>query len=234
MAKLGNVVQFNNNNNKNPYSVVRTFLMRKGQDSINTKKTYERHIRDFFRTMRNKELEDLIESDLIFSKEQIESYQVALKEQCKGTTVNNAITAIKECYEKLEDNGFEVSSKWFKLDRYDGHDKESYDTLTHEEVLAIIELVSKTRKGREKSLLVRLAYATAFRKESLLTMKWNQIVKIDEQWYVKVMGKGNKLSHKKLSDDLYNELMNFKEESEGREKVFQLTEKTVQKMMKMI
>lgn len=233
MAKLGNVVQLNNNNAKNVYSVIHTFLLRKGQDSENTKKTYERHIRDFFRTMRNKELEELVEYDLVFSKEQTEAYQVALKEQYKGTTVNNAITAIKECYEKLEDNGFEVSSNWFKLDRYDGHDKESYDTLTHEEVLEIIDLVSKTRKGKEKSLLVRLAYATAFRKESLLTMKWNQIINIEGQWYAKVIGKGNKLSHKKISDDLYNELMAFKEET-GRDKVFQLTEKTVQKMMNYI
>jgi integrase len=183
--------------------------------------------------MRNKELEELVEADLIFTKDQIESYQVSLKEQYKGTTVNNAMTAIKECYEKLEDNEFDVKTSWFKLDRYDEHDKESYDTLTHEEVLSIIGLVSKTRKGSEKALLVRLAYATAFRKESLLTMKWNQIVNIDGQWFVKVLGKGNKWSHKKLTDDLYNTLMEFKAKT-GNEKIFQLTDKTVQKMMNYI
>lgn len=234
MAKLGNVVQLNpNNGGKHVYSTILTFLKRKGQDSDNTKETYERAIRDFFRTMRGKELEELFEEDLIFTKSQTRSYQVALKEQYKGTTVNNAITAIKECYKELEDDGFAVSSSWFNLDRYDGHDKESYDTLTHEEVLNIIELVSKTRKGKEKSLLVRLAYATAFRKESLLTMKWNQIIEIDGQWYAKVLGKGNQISHKKISDDLYSALMEFKAET-GREKIFQLTDKTVQKMMNYI
>ena len=234
MAKLGNIIQLNpNNGGKNVYATILTFLTRKGQDSENTKKTYERAIRDFFRTMRGKELEDLLEDDLVFSKEQVESYQVALKEQYKGTTVNNSMTAIKECYEKLESNQFNVSSSWFNVDRYDEHDKESYDTLTHEEVLEIIDLVSKTRKGKEKSLLVRLAYATAFRKDTLLTMKWSQIVEIDGQWYAKVLGKGNKLSHKKISDDLYNTLMEFKAET-GRDKIFQLTEKTVQKMMNYI
>lgn len=231
MAKLGNVVMLNTENgNKNVYSTINTFLERKGQDSENTMKTYERHIRDFFRTMRNKELKNLTESDLIFRKDSIEAYQVALKKQYKGTTVNNAMTAIKECYEKLEDNGFEVQTSWFKVDRYDEHDKESYDTLTHEEVLSIIELVSKTRKGGEKALLVRLAYATAFRKESMLTMKWNQIVNIDGQWFAKVLGKGNKWSHKKLTDDLYDTLMEFKSNTE-RDKIFQLTHKTVNKMM---
>lgn len=234
MAKLNNVVQLNNNNSKNVYSTIHTFLERKGQDSENTKKTYERHIRDFFKTMRNKDLNDLVESDIVFTVEQIEAYQVALKGQYKGTTVNNAITAIKECYEKLEKNGFEVSANWFKLDRYDEHDKESYDTLTHMEVLTIIDLVSKTRKGEEKSLLVRLAYATAFRKESLLTMKWSQIVEINGEHFAKVLGKGNKWSHKKLTDDLYNTLMDFKNRCDGREKIFQLTDKTVQKMMNFI
>lgn len=234
MAKLGNVVQFNASNVKNVYSTINTFLLRKGQDSQNTRKTYERHIRDFFKTMRNKELEQLIEDDLIFTKEQIEAYQVALKEQYKGTTVNNAITAIKECYEKLENNGFNVKSSWFKLERYDEHDKESYDTLTHEEVLAIIDLVSKTRKGNEKALLVRLAYATAFRKQSLLDMKWSQIVNIDGQWYAKVLGKGNKWSHKKLTDALYEELMEFKGKSSDDEKIFKLTHKSVNRMMNYI
>lgn len=234
MAKLGNLVKFNSDSeSKNVYSTIYTFLKRKGQDSKNTKSTYERHIRDFFRTMRGKELKNLTENDLKFKKEQIESYQVSLKEKYKGTTVNNAITAIKECYEKFEDNGFQVSAKWFDLDRYDEHDKEGYDTLTHEEVLHIIDLVSTTRKGKEKSLLVRLAYATAFRKESLLSMKWSQIIEIDGQWFVKVLGKGNKWSHKKLTNELYSHLMEFKSESD-REKIFQLTDKTVQRMMNFI
>src|SRR5690606_30372527 len=133
----------------NPYETIYTFLTRKGQDSINTKKTYERHIRDFFRTMRNKELQQLTEQDLIFTPQQIELYQTTLREKYKGTTVNNVMSALKECYEKLERNGFPVKASWFSVDRYDEHDKERYDTLTHEEVCQIIDLVSKTRKGEK-------------------------------------------------------------------------------------
>jgi site-specific recombinase XerD len=233
MAKLGNVVQLNNNEAKNVWSTIHTYLLRKGQDSENTRKTYERAIRDFFKTMRNKELEELLEEDLVFTKEQAERYQVSLKEHYKGTTVNNSITAIKECYEKLEDNGFNVKASWFKLDRYDEHDKVSYGSLTHDEVCKIIELVSDTRKGYEKALLVRLAYATAFRKESLLQAKWTDIINIDGQWYMKVLGKGNKWSHKKLTTELYDELMEHKERMSG-EKIFELTDKTVSKMMNYI
>lgn len=235
MAKLGNVVQLNirNGSDKNVYGTIHTYLTRKGQNSINTKKTYERAIRDFFRTMRNKELEQLVEEDLIFEKKQILAYQVALKEKYKGTTVNGAITAIKECYSKLEDDGFNVSKSWFMLDRYDEHDKEGYDTLSHEEVCNAIELVLPTRKGKEKALLIRLAYATAFRKESLLALEWTDIIERDGIRYIKTLGKGNKWSHKKLSPDLYIELMKHKEAT-GWIKIFQLTDGTVKKMMKFI
>lgn len=237
MAKLGNVVILNQKTEKtvgNPLETINTFLLRKGQNSQNTKDTYERSIRDFFRTMRNKELEDITVNDLIFEKSQIEAYQVKLKEHYKGATVNNTITAIKQAYEKLEDNGFPVKASWFNLERYDEHDSEKYDTLTHDEVLAIIDLVSKKREGKQKALLIRLAYATAFRRESLVTMKWNQIVNVDGQWYAKVLGKGNKWSHKKLSDDLYSTLMEYKGDKSDDDKVFTLTKKTVTKMMSFI
>lgn len=231
MAKLGNVFHLNSREeNKNPYATINTFLSRKGQDSVNTKDTYFRHIRDFFKTMRNKDLEALLEEDLVFTKNQIKTYQVALKEQYKGSTVNNAISALKECYDQFEDDGFNVSASWFNIERYDEHDSESWDAFTHEEVVEIINLVSKTRAGRQKALLVRLAYATAFRKKSLLDLQFSDIVEINGLWYIKTLGKGNKWSHKKLSTDLYDELMDFKTEVK-RDKIFTLTIKTVNKMM---
>jgi integrase len=235
MAKLGKIIQLNQRNeDKHVYGTIHTFLLRKGQDSENTKDAYERSIRDFFRTMRNKELEELVPEDLVFSKKQIEAYQVALREQYKAKTVNGALSAIRECYKRLEEDGFNVDVKWFNVERYDEHDSEKYGTLTFEEVIAILDFVSKTRKGNEKALLIRLAYATAFRKDSLLEMKWNQIVKINDIWYAKVLGKGNKWSHKKLSADLYNALMEFKGDAKDEEKIFQLTDKTIKLMMKKI
>jgi integrase len=229
-AIKNNVVQFNTQGDKNVWTCIRTFLDRIGQNSQNTKDNYERAIRDFFRAMRNKELEDLVESDLVFTKPQVETYQVGLRNHFKATTVNNKLSALKKCYEKLEDYGFEVSANWFKLDRYKEYDKESYDTLSHDEVCAIIHLVSETRKGFEKALLVRLAYATAFRRESLLDLKWTDIINRDGQWFVKTLGKGNKWDYKKISNELYDELMKQKDLI-GGDKIFQLTKKTVNKMM---
>ncbi|AKQ08556.1 integrase [Bacillus phage PBC2] len=233
MNNSSNVVQFNTEDDKNVFTCIKTFLDRTEQNSFNTRKTYERAIRDFFRTMRNKEIEDLVEADLIFKKPQIETYQVNLKNSSKASTVNNKMSALKKCYDKLEDYGFEVKSSWFNVERYSEHDKESYDPMTHEEIIEAIKIVSKTRKGFEKGLLIRLAYSTAFRKESLLQLKWSDISNKDGQWLVKTLGKGNKIDYKKISDDLYEELMKQKE-LVGGERIFQLTNKTVNKMLNYI
>lgn len=227
------VVQYNNNNDKNVWGCISTFLDRKEQNSINTRRSYEHTYRAFFKTMRNKELEDLVESDLIFTKPQIERYQVDLRKKLKASSVNNKISALKKCYMKLKDYGFDVEPNWFDLDRYAEFDKEPYDPMTHEEVVKTIALVSKTRKGYEKALMIRVAYATAFRKESILDLTFNDIVNIKDQWYIKCLGKGKKWDYKKLSDDLFNELMKHKKKV-NREKIFTLTDRTVQKMLKYI
>lgn len=225
-----NVVQFNTDEDVNVWNCIQTFLNRVEQNSKNTRATYERAIRNFFLTMRGKELEDLVDKDLIFTKPQIETYQVNLRNQFKSTTVNNRISALKKCYSKLEEYGFEVSPSWFDLDRYDEHDKESYDPMTHEEIILAINLLSKTRKGFEKGLLLRVAYATAFRKQAILNLKWTDIVNRDGQWLLKALDKGNKWDYKKISDDLYDELMKQKE-LVGGEKIFKLTNKTINRMM---
>jgi integrase len=227
------VVQFNTPTDRNVWNCMRTFLNRVGQNSAKTRESYERAIRDFFKTMRNKKLEDLTEDDIIFTKPQVETYQVDLRNKFKSTTVNNKMSALKRCYEKLQDYGFNVDSNWFKLDRYKEYDKESYDTLSHDEVCQVIQLVSTTRKGFEKGLLVRLAYATAYRKESLLSLKWTDIVNRDGQWFIKTLGKGNKWDMKKISNDLYEVLMNHRK-NVGGEKIFKLTLKTIKNMMKYV
>jgi len=231
-----NVVQFNTVEDKNVWTCISTFLTRVGQNSKNTRQTYEKAVRDFFRIMRNKELESLVEADLIFTKSQVETYQVNLKEQFKGSTVNNRMSALKKVYKKLEDYGFDVSPSWFELDRYSEHETESYDAMTFEEVQKSIEVVRSTRKGEEKSLFLEMAFTTAFRKESLKSVKLSDFYQYKGEWAVKTIGKGNKRDDKKVSTDLYTRIKLFVEK-EGKSKdspVFSLTNKTISGMMKYI
>lgn len=237
MMNVSNVVQFNTPTDKNVFTCIDTFLKRVNQNSNNTKAVYEKAIRDFFVNMRNKNIEDLVEKDLIFTKEQIECYQVNLKESgYSSTTVNTKMSALKKCYTKLEDYGFDVQAKWFNLERYNDSDKVSYSSMSKEEVVECIKLVSKTREGNQKALLIRLAFATAFRKESLLNLKWSDFSNVEDVWIAKTLGKGKKWDYKKISNELYSDLLERKNKinANNNGKVFTLTEKTVDKMMKYI
>ena len=237
MTALSNNVVFLNSEatSKNVYAAIRTFLMRKAQESENTANTYLRHYRDFFRTMRGKELEELTEEDLIFLKPQIEAYQVELRKHHKANTVNNTMSALKSLYRKLKDYGFNVDPNWFTVERYKEYDKDPYDSLSHEEVIKIIELVGKTRKGFEKQLLIRVAYATAFRLQEIMNLKWSDLERVKGVWTLKTIAKDKKIDIKKISDDLYNDLMKLKESrKEDSEYIFTFNKKTIDKMMKYI
>lgn len=233
MNARANVIQFNTEDDKSVWNCMNTFLTRTGQNSKNTRLTYERAIRDFFLIMRNKELEGLVEADLIFTKPQVETYQVNLKEKFKSTTVNNRISALKRTYSKLEDYGFAVKASWFDLDRYSEHDKEGYDSMTLEEVKQAIEIILETRKGLEKALFIELAFTTAFRKESLRSSKFSDIYKHDDVWVIETVGKGNKKDTKKISDELYGKIAKFQEDEgkDSNERIFKLTNKTIRVMM---
>lgn len=233
MNTQSNVIQLNSKEEKNVWSCLSTFLSRTEQNSKNTRLAYERAIRDFFKTMRNKDIEHLVESDLIFKKSQIETYQVSLRDKFKSTTVNMKMSALKRTYTKLQDYGFDVQPSWFDLDRYSEHDKESYDSLTLEEVQEAIELLSKTRKGEEKSLFVEMAFVTAFRKESIRSMTFDNIYNRDGEWVVEVIDKGNKKVSSKITQDFYNRLMSFKakEDKDSSERIFILTNRTIGRMI---
>lgn len=236
MMNAKNIIQFNTVEDKNVWSCMNTFLTRIGQNSENTKITYEKAIRDFFMVMRNKELENLVEADLIFTKPQIETYQVNLKQEFKGGTVNNRMSALKKAYKKLEDYGFDVRASWFELERYDDHEKESYDPMTYSEVEEAIDLVYWTRKGEEKSLFIEMAFVTAFRKESLKSITLNDFYQHNGDWVVKTIGKGNKRDDKKVSEDLYERVLEFvkDENKSSNDRIFSLTNKTINGMMNLI
>lgn len=232
MGLQNKVIQLNTFEETNVWGCIKTFLDRIEQDSVNTRKTYERAIRNFFLKMRNKNIEDLSEKDLVFTKRQIQTYQVELRNEFKSTTVNNRISILKKLYLKLNEYEFDVNPSWFDLDRYDEHDKESYDTLSHEEVVEVIDLVSKTRKGFEKSLLLRVAYSTAFRKTAIQNLEWSDVINKEGQWFLKALDKGNKWDYKKISDELYSELIKLKDTND--KKIFSLTNKTINRMFNYI
>lgn len=211
------------------------WLDRVGQNSINTKKAYQRAIKEFFLVTRKKEIEELTVDDLQYTLKEVEKYQVAMRKKSKTTTVNSKMSAIKRCFEKLSEYDFPVKPSWFNVERYKEFDKKSYDPMTHDEIVQAINIVSQTIKGREKALLIRMAYATAFRKDSLCKLRFKDIVDRDGVKYVKTLGKGQEWDYKKLSSELYDAIMEHKNIVNRKDdRIFTLQPETISDMLKLI
>lgn len=214
----------------NVYQSIEMFLDSVGLESENTKNTYRTAIKDFFLATRNKELEYLTVNDLQFTYIEVEQYRHSIIGKYKNSTVNTKMVAVKKLFDKLNRYDIQVNSSAFNLDKLKEYDTESYDMLTIEEVNKSMDIVSKTNNGYEKKLLIKLAFSTAFRKSVLINLKWDSIYESNGGYYIKVLGKGNKWSTKKIDSDLYKELMEYKKIT-YRENVFNLSSSTVQRMM---
>lgn len=232
---MSNIVQLSSvTSEKYIYGDMMIYFKRLSQESENTAKTYAKAVEHFFMTVRNKKLTEVSEADLNFSLREIEQYQMQLRKTMKASTVNTKMSAIKKTMNKMQGYGFDINTKLFELDRYNEHDSVSYDPMTTSEVLKAIEVVSKTRKGLEKSLFIKIAFSTAFRKESIQSLKWSDFSYENDYWTVKTLGKGNKWDKKKISDSLYNEIIEFKKTIEDRDRVFTLSNSTIDTMMNLI
>ena len=232
-----NVLQFNKSvgtvEEKNVSLYIESFLKSVGSESKNTEMTYRRAVEDFLYSTRKKKLSQVNESDLKYELMDVERYQSKLREEMKASTVNTKMTAIKKCMSKLNAYGLDVNDRVFELKRLKEYDSETYDAMTIDEIRKAIEIVSTTQKGLEKSLFIKVAFATAFRRESLSNLKWSDISIVGDDYVLRVLGKGNKWDEKKISKELYGELLKIKDlSSDGR--VFGLAKNTIANMMKLI
>lgn len=234
MTNLVQLSAVRENAPKNVNGYLQVYFNRLSQESENTVLTYKKAVEDFFLTTRNKKLVELTESDLNYTMSEVESYQTELRKKYKASTVNTKMSAIKKTMDKLEGYGLSVNSKAFDVERYTEHDSLSYDAMTTDEVLKAIQLVKTTRKGMEKALFLKVAFATAFRKESIQNLKWSDIQYEKDYWTIKTLGKGNKWDKKKISNTLYSDLMKFKQTVDYGEKIFKLSRNTIDGMMKLI
>ena len=215
------------------YNAIQSFLESAGVESNNTKVTYETAIKDFFKATRSKSLYELSRNDLVFSYIDIEKYRNGLIGTLKNASINIKMIAIKKLFDKLVKYEMVQDSKPFEMHKLKEHDIKSYDSMSIEEVRKCIDVVEGSKNGFEKGLLIRLAFVTGFRKHALMTLKFANITTLNGQNVIRVLDKGNKWSTKKLDDELYEEIMQYKE-IVNRDNIFNLSNTTVQRMMKMI
>jgi site-specific recombinase XerD len=222
MAKTNNPV----------YAFIRGFLNGKSVNSDNTSANYETDIRQFFRHVKNKEIENLTVEDLTITNQIAEDYKTFMQKELdlKPKTIARKISSVKKLYHKLEANDFPVREAWFNVDRIKG-DSDQYGSLEWEDVQKMMKIVEDEVKGDIKSALLHTAVITCFRQKSLLSIGWDKLYRVDGVWVLETEQKGKKKRIKPITDEMYEKLMAIKERY-NNDRIFPLQKNTVTLMMK--
>ncbi|MGG3045809.1 tyrosine-type recombinase/integrase [Bacillus anthracis] len=208
---------------------IETFLEGKGLKSANTKTTYTKSISQFFEDTRGKKLDELVMSDLVFTFEEVQNYQISLTKvmkdkegkvrKYKNKTINGKIDAVRSLYKYLMSNDYPVKRAWFDIDNLTEFDSDSYSVITWEVAEQFINAVKGHKDGEVKSLLIELAVVTSYRLDSMLEMTWDCFGEKNGVKCVKVLGKGQKWDEKPIKKELFERFMELKKQSNS-DKVF--------------
>lgn len=230
ISLIGNQAKTNNR----IYDTIERYLANLKRNSKHTEIAYRNDIEKFFLETRGSNLENLFQSDLIYTIEEFEDYQTHLLDDLElaSGTVNRHLTAVTEVFKHLKRRGMVENISFTEIQRTND-EADSYDNLTTDEVMDIVEYV-KTQ-GRKKTALIKsklilFSYDTCSRREECMSLKWSDFSELDEN-YMKVTTrvKGNKTMTRRISKQHYKELLEIKEN--GKDKVFNIGEATVDRMM---
>mgnify|MGYP005632099489 CR=1 FL=1 len=197
-----------------------TFLELKGYSS-ETIKQYCYDIKLFLRHTGKKPWE--------IEKGDIMSFLVHLKKEhnYRNTTLYRKLACLKTFYSFLVDNGYVSENVIDKIDR-PKLPKRLPTALTKEEV----EKLLKAAENERDKIIVRALYSTGVRVSELCNLKWDDI-NLDSG-EVRVRGKGNKERIVLMDAETLNLLKEYKEKHPSKEKVFPISPRTVQRIVKKV
>lgn len=215
------------------YNQIVKFLKQKEKkskkyESTSTSEAYGRDIKDFFKLMRNKEIEFLSKEDMKIELEDIEDFVIKLKDSGKysNSTINRKIVAIRKLLsylnsKKINEEKIVKDISYFSQIQREMDDTESYGILSVEESYRFAQLAKEERvKGEIKSLFFLFALDTALRKDEILSLKWSNIREEEGRIRIIGVGKGNKEFRKEISNEFYERLLTLKKD---KERVFDIS-----------
>lgn len=124
-------------------------------------------------------------------------------------TINLKLTALKQMAIWLKKSGFNIEPDVFEpFSKLKSNNKNSYESFEEIEVYSMIEKAKEYNNGEMKSLLIRLAFDTAFRKNALLGLKRENFIIKNNKCFVWVYDKGNKKDVKPMNEDLFEYIIN--------------------------
>ena len=226
-----------NLNQNRIYNYIVTFLNNKAKKSKNTAIKFEKDIRDFFKYLRNKDIEDLEREDLDIKNKEVLEYQNYLTERYKNSVVNGKLTAVRSLYKflKRDDNSINIDA--LIVDDLPD-DSKKIGFLTPDEAMHLARLaLTEREKGKMKQALILLAAATSLRKNALLELKYSDIRPSEDNpdkyiiYTTDHLDKGKPIE-KEIHKKLYELLLEIKDENSNDDKIFHITNKSIDQMMK--
>ena len=216
----------------NVYNLIQTYLTSVGLDSEDTAKAYATDIKDFFRLMLDKELNQLTIDDLKFENHEIEVYKIELTKHYAGSTVNRKIASLRSLFNWLAKNNVpNANPTAFKVKNVK-HQTRSYGSLTPDEGIRMIELAKSLPKGDEKAAIIAIAMSTGFRLNAILKAKWSDVQYNEQQgyWTLTLIDKGGDCDTMPFDESVYQLLSVIKKPEQ--EEIFTLSPSTCERLVK--
>ena len=209
MGCLNNVIELNKSNAKD---YIDLFLRKKGNNSDNTRLTYETAILQFFKALYNIDSLEFVTDEMIsgltsvkcqnYFQEMVDSEKYAM------SSIKNKLIAVRSLFQNIvDDRVTDVKGNllldYNPLKTYDiKSEGQSYGLLTHDEMIKILQLV-KEDGDTQLYLYYALMYKCALRKEECRNIKLQDFYIKDGIARVKVLCKGNKLEDCEACNELY-------------------------------
>ena len=133
----------------------------------------------------------------------VNEYVNYLKEKGNiNKTINQKLSTLKQMATWLKKSGYNIEPFVFEsFSKLRTNNKNSYEAFNEKEVYSMIKKAKEYSGGELKSLLIRLAFDTAFRKSALLNLKRENFIIKDNKCLVWVYDKGF-LCQRNLPKDL--------------------------------
>ena len=221
------------------YNQIQKFLLSKEtksqkRKSDKTRIAYEKDIKDFFRIMRGKSINELSLHDLNITFDDFEDFINYLLNcgNYSNSTIDRKITASKMLLKYLHSKKIDNQNIVEDISYFDEigslpDESEAHGILTVDEVKEMAELASKEReKGHIKKLFFLLGLDTALRKEEIASLKWSDFHIENNTVIINGIGKGNYKFKKEISVEFYQTLKTL---DKGQVKVFDISVDTIDK-----
>ncbi|MCY7947650.1 tyrosine-type recombinase/integrase [Bacillus atrophaeus] len=195
-------------------------------DKSNTRATYERHIKEFFNYHCSKDIEYLIENDVIIKKSDLMDYRtyLAKNKNNTNTTINNKIAALKSLIKFLEsEHGCDSTVFNFRPLPTEKNPAGSFEGIPEAEEFAEAAFIHERQNRLMKKLYILFSVRTGARKSEVLRVKWEDIAYSSKYDCYLVNFKKTKQKKARpvgISNSFYKELLTLKDEYGNHELIF--------------